>query len=178
MAINIDDKGNVDGPGGNFEFSHIRDDSSPGSGDGTPVNTLVYGDFHQFFAKLIEQAGIVYNDLPENLTNGYQYLQAFDKLYGRKTRVQIGDWNMNTLFQITKPHGIIGLDLDKVIAVSAMIKNDAATSLVDLTSHSGGSITITSTEIILTRFVGGLFDNSLYEDTPFDRGFITIETES
>lgn len=81
MAINIDDKGNVDGPGGNFEFSHIRDDSSPGSGDGTPVNTLVYGDFHQFFAKIIDLAGIAYNDLPENSGNGYQYIEALKKLF-------------------------------------------------------------------------------------------------
>lgn len=76
MAINIDDKGNVDGPGGDFEFSHIRDDSSPGAGNGTPVNTLVYGDFHQFFAKLIDLVSIAYNDLPENLGNDYQYIDA------------------------------------------------------------------------------------------------------
>jgi len=74
MAIKLSDKPNVTAPGGAYSYGDIKDNS--GSNDGTPVNRLCYGDFHQFFEKLMAEAGVVHNGLPDNDTNTYQLFQA------------------------------------------------------------------------------------------------------
>jgi len=63
MARELANHTNVEAPSANFPRGRIKDDS--GAGDGTPVDEKVYGDFHQFFAKLMADAGVVPNDLPE-----------------------------------------------------------------------------------------------------------------
>lgn len=74
MALDIVDKPNTDGPDGTYPYGKIRDNT--GAGNGTPVNTEVYGDFHQFFARLMAIAGIVANGLPDNSVNGFQLFTA------------------------------------------------------------------------------------------------------
>lgn len=82
MARSIIGKTNTDPAGSysglSYPYGKIRDDS--GAGDGTPVNTQVYGDFHQFFAKLMADAGLAFNGQPENATNGFQYNIALNNL--------------------------------------------------------------------------------------------------
>lgn len=73
LQSNIDNTSPADYPN-----ARIRDDS--GSGDGTDVNESVYGDIHEFFAKAMRLYGITYNSLPDNTTNGYQYIQALQAL--------------------------------------------------------------------------------------------------
>lgn len=58
----------------NYPDGRIRNNTGPGIG--TPVNERVYGDIHEFFAKLMRLAGLTYNELPENETNGYQLIDA------------------------------------------------------------------------------------------------------
>lgn len=74
MAVKLQDKPNTIAPGGAYPFGDIKD--NPGDNSGTPVNRLVYADFHQFFAKLMDIAGIVYNGLVENATNSFQYIDG------------------------------------------------------------------------------------------------------
>ncbi len=88
MAINLTSKTNTDPAGAyggkSYPYGKIKDDVLPG--DGTPVNTEVYGDFHQLLAKIMAEAGQAYNGLPENATDGFQYFQALQKLmYGAWT---------------------------------------------------------------------------------------------
>ncbi|WP_051947376.1 hypothetical protein [Muricauda sp. MAR_2010_75] len=66
---NIDKSDLVNWPNG-----RVKDNT--GADDGTPVNELVYGDLHEFFAKLMRDAGISYNGLPDNVANGYQLVNA------------------------------------------------------------------------------------------------------
>lgn len=68
---NIDNSNPTDYPDG-----RIKDNS--GADDGTPVNEIVYGDIHEALAKLMRAAGIAYNDLPDNETNGYQLVSALE----------------------------------------------------------------------------------------------------
>jgi hypothetical protein len=79
MALRITDKPLTVAPGGNYQYGKIKDDT--GAGDGTPVNDLVYGDFHQFFARLLAYGstagGFSINGQPDNDANGYQLFQAF-----------------------------------------------------------------------------------------------------
>lgn len=74
MAIKLENKTNVLAPNATYPYGNIKDNS--GANDGTPVNTQVYGDIHQFFARLLALSGIVANGLPDNATNGFQYYEA------------------------------------------------------------------------------------------------------
>jgi hypothetical protein len=78
MAIKLENKINVDGASGSFPYGKIRDKTSTTAG--TPVNTSVYGDFHQFFARILDKSGVIANGLLENLTNGFQYFESILKL--------------------------------------------------------------------------------------------------
>lgn len=76
MARSLASKQNVDAPNSaNFEFGRIKD-RIDGVQEGTPLNEPVYGDFHQFFEKILSDAGITANGQPENKVNGYQYNDA------------------------------------------------------------------------------------------------------
>ena len=80
MAKDLQNKTNVLPPNGDFPSGDIINDS--GVGDGTPVTKNVYGDFHQFFAKLLRDAttaptvNFVTNDLFDNTSNGFQLNEA------------------------------------------------------------------------------------------------------
>lgn len=75
MAIGLENYPNLDTSDlANFPAGKIKDND--GSGNGTPVNALVYGDIHQFFFALLTIAGIAASGVPEGAVNGYQYLQA------------------------------------------------------------------------------------------------------
>lgn len=58
-----------------------------GAGNGTPVNEIVYGDLHEFFAKLMREYGIEYNGLPDNETNTYQLIEAARSLASKNDYV-------------------------------------------------------------------------------------------
>ncbi|MBE9490878.1 MAG: hypothetical protein IMY67_11330 [Bacteroidetes bacterium] len=60
-----------------YPYGDIFDDT--GANDGVPVDRNVYADIHQFFARMADQANnpaIVLNDLPDNVTNGFQFYEA------------------------------------------------------------------------------------------------------
>lgn len=77
MAIGIVNKPNTNPPDGEYPYGNVRDISSPGAGDGTPANTLVHGDVHQFFEKLLDAAGVSPNGLFDNEYNGWQLFEAY-----------------------------------------------------------------------------------------------------
>jgi len=77
MAIKLLDKPNTEGISYDYPYGNIKD--NPGDNSGTPVNKLVYADFHQFFSKIMADAGISYNGHPDNATDGFQYFIAFIK---------------------------------------------------------------------------------------------------
>lgn len=79
MARNKKNQTNIDNTSPtNYPDARIRDND--GSGNGTPVNEVVYGDIHEFFAKAMRLYGIAFNSLPDNTNNGYQYIEALKAL--------------------------------------------------------------------------------------------------
>ena len=74
MARKLSNKTNVQAPDSTYPYGRIQNDS--GAGDGTPVDEVVYGDFHQFFEKLMAEGNITANGLPDNATNGFQLWNA------------------------------------------------------------------------------------------------------
>jgi hypothetical protein len=100
MAIKLEDKPRVDAPDSDYPYGKIRD-KTPTEG-GTPINTEVYGDFHQFFAKMLAESGVVANGLPDNAYSGFQYFEAFINLLNSQVGKQlvlsmIGTYTTNDL---------------------------------------------------------------------------------
>jgi hypothetical protein len=58
----------------NFPDGRIKDND--GSGNGTGVNERTNGDLHQTISRLMRLYGITPNNLPDNITNGYQIVDA------------------------------------------------------------------------------------------------------
>lgn len=192
MAIALQNKPNVEAPGGDYPYGKIKD--NPGNGTGTPVNEVVYGDFHQFFAKMMAEAGITYNNFPDNAADGFQYFLALLKNINKnpssgvvetsaqktvKTKVlEIGDWNMDANQSKQVAHG---LTLSKIRGLgSILIRQDDDSNLRNLTAYSisfpgvTGYFNIDATNINLSRENTGPFDSNLFQNINFNRGFITI----
>lgn len=94
MAIKLENKQNVLAPNADYQYGNIK--NSSGSGTGTPVDVNTYADFHQFFSRLMDVAGVAYNDLPDNTTNGYQLFDALAKLAGSAPWIDAGAPTLST----------------------------------------------------------------------------------
>ena len=69
----------------NYPNGRIKNNS--GSGNGTPVNEIVYGDLHETFAKLMRLYELNYNGLPDNEANEYQLVKALEALASKNDYV-------------------------------------------------------------------------------------------
>lgn len=186
MAIGLQNTDNVNAPGGDYQYGRVRDND--GTDNGTPANTKTLGDFHQFFARMMHQAGMTPNGLPDNDYSGYQYFEALKKIInpdGIITRkMNIGDWNMDTTVNVAVALPA-GVTIDKVIGIEVYILSDPIIGIVNGSSLKGSSaantvsgyyVTFsTGNEIVLNRIAGGDFDNVNYSSTGYNRGFVIIK---
>ena len=79
MARNKANQRNIDKSDlANYPDARIRNNT--GSNDGTPISEAVYGDIHETFAKFMREAGLSYNNLPDNVSNGYQLFEAIKRV--------------------------------------------------------------------------------------------------
>lgn len=76
MAIGIQNFPNIIPADDDYLSGRIKD--NPGDGSGTPVNQLTNGDIHEFFAWLMNRAGIIPNGLPDNEYSGHQFIKALN----------------------------------------------------------------------------------------------------
>ena len=115
---------NIDLSNPDYISGRIKDNT--GGNNGTPVNERVYGDMHQTFAKLIQLAGITYNNLPDNETNGYQLIDAIAHLAGKNDKaLELGKSGGN----LTLPIKVSKLVDKEVITAKATIQKGSETSL-------------------------------------------------
>ena len=121
MAIRLQDKVNVVAPDANYPYGRIKDNT--GSGDGTPVSVNTYGDFHQFFARIMAEAVLTHNSLPDNGTNGFQFYEALKTIISKRIGVfsstDLNAFYHSGIFQVTtsftnKPTALVGDALLKV----------------------------------------------------------------
>jgi hypothetical protein len=181
-------KANVVAPSVEYPYGQIKDNT--GGNNGTPVNEAVYGDFHQFFEKLMAVSGVTANDLPENATNGFQLIEALKKLIARdgiflqSMVVEIGDWNMDTTSLKAINLTTLGLTAAKIRSVDVLIRSDDDIIVPDsrfplLAGNSGvatGGFAILQATNMLNLFVnsGSIFDTSDFDKTSYNRGWVTI----
>lgn len=100
-----------------------------------------------------------------------------------KTKIyEIGDWNMDASSSVLVTHSIA--DPSKIRRVQAIIRHDTLSQTFDLyadlggfTGLSGGFGRINAFEIQLNRISGGAFDNTNFDATSFNRGWVIIDYE-
>lgn len=195
MARSLANKTNVQAPDSDYPYGRIKDDS--GASDGTPVDENAYGDMHQFFERLMNQAGVAHNEQPDNDYSGFQFFEALEawllankKVLGfasdntikyRRKVIEIGNWNMNQsaggAVSVNIAHG---LTLSKIRSVSVLIRRDDDAQYVDYASFIGtsGGIQVLASDIQLGSGAAGPFDNTSYDTaSAFNRGWITIDYE-
>ena len=92
--------------------------------------------------------------------------------------IDIGDWDMSTATGDASVAIAHGLTLSKIRTINVLIRTDDDASYLDFASSSGGSneqARADSTYINITRGGGGEFDNTNYNATSYNRGWITIQ---
>jgi len=187
MARSLASKPNVIPPGGSYPYGRIRDND--GSGNGTPVNEVVYGDLHQFLSRMMSEAGVTPNNLPDNSTNGFQIYESLLAIIANRmpvVAISIGDWNMDADASklVNAPSWLLAGKVRGVLSVS--IKPDAdvfVQSVRDLiVSNSaiqgevswGIAVPTDPAVFTVSRVNAGIFDSASYDSTGFNRGFISV----
>lgn len=104
--------------------------------------------------------------------------QSFVNL--RTKVIEIGDWDMDASDAVSVSHGLVA---SKILSVSVTILPDSAFTqtpslLVEglnaSTTTPQGNIFIQENTILMQRLTGGSFDSTTYNETSFNRGWITI----
>jgi len=93
--------------------------------------------------------------------------------------ISIGDWNMDSSSGVYLLYGGGGnIDWDDITSVSVLIKSDTnAMNRQAINLERGGSWTaspVADNWIVLTRTEGGVFDNTNFDATSYNRGWVTI----
>ncbi len=112
------------------------------------------------------------------LPNNYKAVQSPDGVQIYTKVIDIGAWNMMGGSSITPAHG---LDFDKIISISVIVRNDTGDFKFLLTGIPGaaagvdGSIQhISSTVVNIQGISGGFYDDSDFSSTGFSRGKMYI----
>ncbi len=144
---------------------------------------ITFGSVKTFTSKP-KMDGILTRSATGSVSLECQYLSsAGNSVVSLKTKIiEIGDWNMDTDVSVTITHGLIQ---ENIRSVSGMIRGDLGVgSFIPIdgvdagTSNAwGGYGGILATNIILTRLTGGPFDDTDFDSTSYNRGWITIQYE-
>lgn len=168
-----------------YPDARIRDND--GSGNGTPVNEAVYGDIHEFLAKIMRDSKTNYNDLPDNTQNGYQLYDALMSLAGKNDLIQVATRiDVNTL---SVPVKISTLKINETIQFRAAEDSGAYTTIRGVDSVSK-TLSVTGTykagdlvQIINTQtsvIIFGLYNtqtapNIIQRLTDIESAFVTYQ---
>jgi hypothetical protein len=182
MAISITSKPNTSAPSSDFPLGNIKD--RVGANPGTPVNTEVYGDFHQFFAQLMQQGGVTPNNVPDNEYSGYQLIEGLIGMFGgiRRKVVPIGSWNMQspplllvvpTLIPFAQLRGY------SFLVINDSGENSFTNGIIgglapEADAFCGAGNELGNVSLVLTRRAGGGFDDSSFSGSA-NRGYIIVE---
>ncbi|MFN0254512.1 hypothetical protein [Pedobacter ureilyticus] len=137
MATNKKNAPNIDlSDNENYPDGRIQDNT--GSGNGTPVNRLLYSDIHEFFAKLMRLGNIPYNGLPDNEANTHQLVTAAIALAGKN----------DFIYSLSDIGGVINIATDlSIIKDGEMLMARAGFNFASQTNIKGTTATLYGTII-------------------------------
>lgn len=87
--------------------------------------------------------------------------------------VEIGDWDMDTIDSVSYAHNLSSNEWKTVQSIGVIIKDDPDTNYTDF-KVDGNTIEINSSNIVLKRTTGGVFDSTNYSATTYNRGWMTF----
>lgn len=134
---------NIDLTDPNFLLGRIKNNT--GANDGTPVNEFVYGDIHQFFAKLLNLAGLVPNGFPDNEANGYQTIDALISIASKNDYV----YELSSVSSVLQVGVKIGLMKTNEFLICKSIVNLGSETTIK------GSDNVTITTVSTSNFKSG-----------------------
>lgn len=174
---------NTEAPDADFPGGRLK--NTVGANAGTRVNESMVGDWSQFFYKLMNEAGVTPNGLPDSEYSGFQLMTALVRIFGGMRRIvyEIGAWNMDA-----DASKIVSTDVvfSKVRGISFVIINDAGDAIYpngltqtaftpELEAAAGGTNTGGELSILMSRTTGGFFDDAGFNDTAVNRGYVIVE---
>ncbi|NCX55596.1 MAG: hypothetical protein EBW87_00135 [Burkholderiaceae bacterium] len=177
MARKLQDQVNVVAPSADYPFGRIKNDT--GSRDGTPVNEELYGDIHQFFAKLLNEAGLTANGLPDNTTNGFQlfnalvtwltskvssgfYTPTITNSFNVSSITSIGEFRWNRVGDVVTISGTFSLSITNTAIESGVLVSIPVASNFSTTSQASGSGHYHKTEYgVAVRVIASPSDDKL-----------------
>lgn len=155
------------------EAAGFIDDIDPTQPPGT--DNFSEGDDHlRNFKKSVQNS---FPNIAGAVTATETELNILDGAVLRHKVINIGDWDMDTYDNVFVAHE---LTLSKIREVSVMIISDDGGNMasIDISNGSGAGasgVSIESSTVGLNRLAGGFFDNTSYDSTFFNRGWITIQ---
>lgn len=147
MARALHNKSNVESPSSDYPYGRVKDKVANLTA-GTPINEAVYGDFHQFFSRLMAQAEIEENGNPDNDYSGFQLHQALLKTI----RLVMSEY-ANT---------------EDISATSTNLNNyiHAGLFTINLYTHSNGPSTVDDdAQLIVTGFGSSVIQRVVHFDS-------------
>lgn len=162
MAIGTENYPNTAATTADYPYGGIKDNT--GAGNGTPINKLTNDDIHQNLRKILALAGIAPNNLPDNVTNGFQYISGLDKLYKRFIGVRtIGATTNLTVADIGKLINVFGTSgfIDCNIPSGANLRDGD-----NLVIYNNGNFPIIITSLG-SEFINGGSDLTLVQQGDF-----------
>jgi hypothetical protein len=94
--------------------------------------------------------------------------------------IDIGDWDMDTNSIKSVNLGGTGVDGDNIRYIEAVIRPDSGETQLLRTIHnsesagSGGIERWSTSSILLSREASGIFDSTAFDQTSYNRGWVTV----
>lgn len=162
--INAEGSAYVMGVGGSSASASITDDNG----------FFIYSTSTGTSLRVSSANGTV--GFPDGIDPGYSGASIKMKV------VEIGDWNMDSSQTVDVAHG---LDIQDIRMVDVIIRGDSSSFIYPLngkgiivgsydTDVQGGVGQITSAGVRLVRITGGFFDDTDFNSTSYNRGWVTI----
>ena len=93
---------------------------------------------------------------------------------GKYVELITGDWDMDSNSTLNVAHSLSATEYMSIRNLSVTIRDDGNSTIFDFTSYQENTIRVSSTNIVMSRFTTGVFDDLDFNATSFNRGWITF----
>ncbi len=148
---------NTEGATPDYPKGRIRDKA--GAVAGTTLTEGFLGDISQFFQKLIIDAGISENGLPDNVSNGYQLITALKDMINKNT----GFRNSNSTL-VNGTMTTTGKDIVSIIPHATKGTAQLKTTVTFRLAHQASSNTLIAFELMVDGVLAQAVNQTVFTD--------------
>lgn len=142
--------------------------------DAPNITTSFTFDSVTFTAAETQAEGISASDVKFPTSNAVKDLVDTKTASLNTSVIDIGDWDMDTTATVNVAHGITQ---SKLRSIAVTVRDDLGVTYSDLAASDTDGCTISAgaTNISLTRAASGPYDNTSFNATSYNRGWIVIQ---